>query len=149
MNNNDYDNEIKSFLEKLKNEQDGYNKNIEKINSFKVDEDRGNNVENRQLFEKIDENKINRQLFEKIDENKINEIINDNNANYPLFLRNEAKKLIINDNNIEEKIKNSNNRKEEYKKIHNELITYLKMKIAQNKIKELEKKIYQKKMIII
>ena len=139
MNNNyynNYDSEIKSFMEKLKNEQDGYIKNIEKINSFKVDEDRGNNVENRQLFENIDENEINR-------------IINDNNANYPLFLRNEAKKLIINDNKIKGQIKNSNNRKEEYKKIHNELITYLKMKIAQNKIKELEKKIYQKKMIII
>ena len=139
MNNNyynNYDSEIKSFMEKLKNEQDGYIKNIEKINSFKVDEDRGNNVENRQLFENIDENEINR-------------IINDNNANYPLFLRNEAKKLIINDNNIKGQIKNSNNSKEEYKKIHNELITYLKMKIAQNKIKELEKKIYQKKMIII
>jgi len=139
MNNNyynNYDSEIKSFMEKLKNEQDGYIKNIEKINSFKVDEDRGNNVENRQLFENIDENEINR-------------IINDNNANYPLFLRNEAKKLIINDNNIKEQIKNSNNSKEEYKKIHKELITYLKMKIAQNKIKELEKIINQKKMIII
>ena len=90
----------------------------------------------------------NEQLFKDLDF-EIDRILQDDKANYPIFIKKEAKRLINDNHNIQEIINNANNRREEKAKILNNLKKYINMKRAEKNIKELEPKILEKKMIII
>ena len=95
-----------------------------------IDKERSKHFENEKLFNKLD----------------VNDIINDDKAKYPIFLKCSAKQLIKENNDIKEEINNS---KDEYKKMETNLISYLTMKKAEKNIKELKIKIDENKMIII
>ena len=79
----------------------------------------------------------------------VDEIIKDDKAKYPIFLKLKAKQLINDNINLKDKINNSENHLNEYKKILKNLVSYLTMKKAKNNIIELQNKINENKMIII
>ena len=108
-------------------------------------------VENLDCINK-DINKIkdkikNEELFKKIN---ISNIINDKNAQYPVFIKEKAKELIINDEGIKKEFKNDNIvDKQKYKEIYDDFINYITLqRDLKNKAKYEEIK-NKKKMIII
>ena len=98
------------------------------------------------------ENKIDQKNNEYLKDEKIlnhyddeiNEIIKNERAKYTPFLKKAAKSLLNNDKNKE--IQKS---EEEYKKVKDNIVNYMIYKRSGNAISELEKKIKQKKLILI
>ena len=62
----------------------------------------------------------------------VDEIIKDDKAKYPIFLKLKAKQLINDNINLRDKINNAENHLNEYKKILKNLVSYLTMKKAKN-----------------
>ena len=131
--NKNYRKEIDKLNEDLNKKLKDYIKNTGDINCNIIDEEKLKDSENEELFNQLD----------------VDEIIKDDKAKYPIFLKLKAKQLINDNINLRDKINNSENHLNEYKKILKNLVSYLTMKKAKNNIIELQNKINENKMIII
>ena len=121
-----YINEVDELKKLLVDKKEKYFKNKNKIKNRKVDIERNKSLENEEKFNEL----------------KLDEIIKNDNAKFPVFLRQEANKIIndkFNDNN------DLNKKKETVKK----LIEYMILKKSRYDLEILEKEIKDKKLIII
>ena len=90
-------------------------------------------------------------FFENLND-EISLIINNENAGSPVFLRENAKNMINDDNNIsiKEKIYKGNNRNEiKASEIEQKLVNYMIVKKAEENLKNLNKELKNRKLIII
>ena len=95
-------------------------------------------------YEKI--KKFENDYYNKI-EKEVLEIINDDQSKYPVFIRDEAKKLIKEKRDFFDKEKKLN--KKDLKEIENNLVEYLILKKTLKNLMEFEEKKKQKKLILI
>lgn len=138
---------IKELLDKNKN---NYRINMKKFNDNEIDIKKYNNLDILEVCEG------NKEIAEKI-EDKISEIIMNENSKFPLFLREEAKRIIINilneenDNSFKKKIinENKNINYEEFNNVQEILYNYILLRKAKEYNKHLNLKIKDRKLIII
>ena len=123
--NKEYVREVENLANLLEGQKKNYMSSLNKININKVDIDRNKNLENEERFNEL----------------KLDNIINDDNSKYPMFLRKQAKEIII--NNFKDI--DSLNKKEMVEK----LIQYMILKKARNDLKKHEQAIKDNKLIII
>lgn len=117
--------ELQKKLEKNKNEH-----------LYLIKEKRKNEVDIRN-----NKNLENEKQLNDFDE-KINKIIVEKRAKFPVFLKDSAKNLILENKNIF-------NDKNEHKNIQNKLVNYMILKRSQKAFNEIEEKIKKNKLIII
>ena len=127
------------MVNKLDEEQNKYNKISGKINT------------NINYLKKLQN--INYNEFKELDD-EIKIILKENKAIYTLFLKEKAKKLILNNDKIKNEIKRKANNDEKkikkiYDEIHKKLLDYMILKRENIKIDELNYIINSEKKIII
>ena len=133
---------VKSLIIKLKkNNQNSYKENIEKLKSINSSIEKIKKIEYEDLFN----NNMNDEIIQ---------IINNNNAKQPLFIKKKSNELIkknveVIKKFIENKSKKEEEKEEEIKKITKNLENYIKLKKLEKDSKQLEKKVNSKKMILI
>ena len=119
--------EIKEIIDYLKNEQKKYIKALKEKYEYNID------FEN--LFKDL------KNIKEEFN-GEIEKIINDKNSNYIFYIKQKANDLI--------KIRNIKFKKSEEKKQYiSQLVNYIKLKKTEKNIKECDKILKEKKMIII
>ena len=100
-------------------------------------------------LKEVDKKKLNikeKEEYLKL-EDEIKKVINNENAKYPIFLMENAKRIIKEQKNIFDK--NNILKKEDFKKIEKELINYMNWKKINEDLEELKKKAKFKKLILI
>ena len=137
--NNEYTTSVNNLVNKLDEEQNKYNKISGKINT------------NINYLKKLQN--INYNEFKELDD-EIKIILKENKAIYTLFLKEKAKKLILNNDKIKNEIKRKANNDEKkikkiYDEIHKKLLDYMILKRENIKIDELNYIINSEKKIII
>ena len=123
----EYQREVLKLCDKLNEQQKYYAEVIEKINSNEIDTEKLKQYENLELNEKI--------------EKEIDEILLDKNAQFPVFLKDKAKKL-RNENELFFEGKNKIEIKEK-------LVKYMEFKLKSKKLEKYKNDRNQKKLIII
>ena len=140
-NQNFYYKSVKSLVLKLKKNQNNYNDSIGKLKNINSSIEKINNIEYKDLF---NNNNIN---------DEINQIINNNNAKYPLFIKKKSTELIKkNAETFKIYIGNKSKKEEkeeEIKKISKNLENYIKLKKLEKDLKQYEKEVNTKKMVLI
>ena len=119
--------ELKKILEDNKNK---YIKNARYLRNNKVDKKYNENLKDEKILKHFDD--------------EINNILTNDRAKHPVFLRKEAERILKNEKN-EEIIKN----KEEFNKVRENIINYMIYKRAERDINKLEKEVKKKKLILI
>ena len=119
--------ELKKILEDKRNK---YIKNVRDLRNNKVDKKKNENFKDDIILKHYDD--------------EINNIITNDRAKYPLFLRKEARRILSNEKN-EEIRKNY----EEFQKIEENLINYMIYKRAEIDVNKFEKEVKKKKLILI
>ena len=137
--NNEYTTSVNNLVNKLDEEQNKYNKISGKINT------------NINYLKKLQN--INYNEFKELDD-EIKIILKENKAIYTLFLKEQAKILILNNDKIKNEIKRKANNDEKkikkiYDEIHKKLLDYMILKRENIKIDELNYIINSEKKIII
>jgi hypothetical protein len=84
------------------------------------------------------------EYFKKM-EDEINNIINSKDSQFPIFIKKEAINLITEHKEIFSDL----DIKKEIKKIHCNLVNYINLKKSKSKLKELNAKKTEKKMVLI
>ena len=125
--------ELKNNLEEGKKD---FIRIIEEIHSREIDYKKMDELEKQEKFE----------ISEKIKE-EISKIIEDQNSKYPIFLRESAKKIIIENRDLFDKNKTLNNKELKEKEIN--LAKYIELKKSLGILEELKEKKRKKKLIII
>ena len=131
---NEYETAVENLKEKLDRIQNDYKTTIAEIHSNEIDKEKINNLGS------------NINNFNKIESEIIKEIKNEN-AKYPIYLREIARKLIIKNKNIFDK--DNSLEIKDFKKIEKELVEYMISKRADENLKSLLRKKGEKKLIII
>ena len=127
--------ELKNYLEKEKN---NYIKTIKELRTNEVDIKRNKYIEKEKIFNDLD--------------NQISEILKNEKAKYHIFLLEEARKIIDNEDNKEIREKIFEDDKIDYEKrkiMEQNLVNYMILKRSENKFNILEEKRKEKKLIII
>ena len=124
---NDYEKKVYELKDKIDEDGRIYKKIFGDINSYKVD------LDNLKKYD--DEN------FKKFDD-KISHLIIDSNSIYPLFLKDQARKLIFENKDILVEYKDK-------KELLDKLVKYINLKRIVDKLKSLEKKTKKMKLILI
>ena len=132
-------NAYKSSVDKLKEELDEDKNNYIKI----ICSIRKNNVDKKK-FKDLE----NKEIFKSISKDKINEIITHKNAKLPVYLREQARIILISDD-IKDKINIDNLSYDQLDNLEDDLVKYLILKRSEKDLKVLEKKRIDKKIIII
>ena len=137
-NENLYFESVKSLVLKLKKNQNYYNEIIGKLKSTNSSIEKINNIEYKDLFNNKNMN------------DEINQIINDNNAKYPLFIKKKSNELIKKyAETFKKYIRNKSKKEEEIKKIFKNLENYINLKKLEKDLKQHEKEVNAKKMVLI
>ena len=126
LENNKYINEVEKLKKLLEEKKIIYAKKMSQINKYKVDIERNKSLEKEKNFNELE----------------LDEIIKNDNAKYPLFLRKEANKII---NDKFKDINDLNKRKE----METKLIQYMVLKKEKYDLDKLEQELKDKKLIII
>ena len=134
--------EYRTYVEELKkmliNDKNKYIKIIKQIKSNKDNNKRYVDYENKNIFEDLNE--------------KIYPIINNKNSLFPLFLKENAKKIINDEKNkyiIEKIYKNNKEDDITINKIEDKLVNYMIFKRNEKNIIQLEEKLKGEKLIVI
>ena len=141
--------------DKYKLDNNTYRKNVENLKK-QIAKDKTNYIEEKS---QIRPNKVEIKKYMKFREeekiydldDKIMEILNNPKAKYTVYLREEARKL-INDNNTEIRnifINNNIIDKKEYRNIENKLVQYMKFKRTNKVLEHLEETNKNRKLILI
>ena len=130
---NDYHKYVLKFRDTLNEQQKEYIHIIENINSYEIYKEKLKDFPKDLFFDKI--------------ENEINEILKDDNSRYPIFLREKAKKIIIEKRDLFDKNKSFNNTK--LKELENKLVEYMTIKSNLKNLLFYEEKKKDKKLILI
>jgi hypothetical protein len=125
--------DLKNNLEEGKKE---FIKIIEEIHSREIDYKKMDELERQEKF----------QISEKI-KKEISDIIEDKNSNFPIFLRESAKKIILENRDLFDKDKTLNNKELKEKEIN--LAKYIELKKSLEILEKLKEKKRKKKLIII
>ena len=123
---NKYYNEVENLAKLLVDKKEKYIKNMTEINKRKVDIERNKSLEREEIFKELD----------------LDEIIENDNSKYPMFLRQEANKI------VKDKFKDINDLNKK-KDIAAKLIRYMTLKKSRYDLEILEKEVKDKKLIII
>ena len=124
--NKKYINEVENLTKLLEDKKNKYIQNMSDINKRKVDIERNKSLEEEEKFKELE----------------LDEIIKDDRAKFPLFLRQNANEIIKNKFND---INDLNKKKE----IAGKLIQYMTLKKSRYDLVRLEKKVEDHKLIII
>ena len=134
--------EYRTYVEELKkmliNDKNKYIKIIKQIKYNKDNNKKYIDYENKNIFEDLNE--------------KIYPIINNKNSLFPLFLKENAKKIINDEKNkyiIEKIYKNNKEDDITINKIEDKLVNYMIFKRNEKNINKLEEELKRKKLIII
>jgi hypothetical protein len=126
LNQNEYYNKVEELSKLLEDKKSKYIKNMSEINKRKVDIERNKSLEKEEKFNKLD----------------LDKIIKDDNAKFPVFLRQEATKIIKDEF---KEINDSNKKKE----LVTKLIQYITLKKSRIDLEKLEKEVKDRKLVII
>ena len=140
---------VKSLVIKLKKEQYSYKERIWKLKNTNSEIEK---------IEKINDIKY-KDIFNDMDDD-INQIINNKNAKYPLFIKKKCTELLLKHGEKikkstelllkhEEKIKNNKLSEEDIKRISKILENYIKLKKLAKDLKQFEKIVNKKKLVLI
>ena len=130
---NKYQQKVKDLKMILDEKQIKYKKIIGEINAYQIDKEKAKDNENEKEFQMFDD--------------KIIDIIKDSNSRYPIYLKENAKKIIIENKKYFEKNEKLNN--EQFKEIEKKLVDYINYKRSERILDELKEKKKKKKLIII
>ena len=130
-NNLQYKKEVDNLVTILQKEEKEYKDTCYKINVNEVNIKKIYKIEYEEYFKKM--------------EDEINNIINSKDSQFPIFIKIEAINLIADHKEIFSDL----DIKKEIKKIHCNLVNYINLKKSKIKLKELNAKKTEKKMILI
>ena len=130
-NNLQYKKEVDNLVKILQNEEKEYKDTCYKINVNEVNIKKIYKIEYEEYFKKM--------------EDEINNIINSKDSQFPIFIKKEAINLITEHKEIFSDL----DIKKEIKKIHCNLVNYINLKKSKSKLKELNAKKTEKKMVLI
>ena len=131
-----YQNRVIDLKNNLEEGKKDFIKIIEEIHSREIDYKKMDELERQEKF----------QISEKI-KKEISDIIEDKNSKYPIFLRENAKKIIIENRDLFDKDKTLNNQELKEKEIN--LAKYIELKKSLGILEKLKEKKRKKKLIII
>ena len=130
---NEYQKKVKDLKIILDEKQIKYKKIIGDINSYQIEKEKAKDDKNINEFKMFDD--------------KIIDIIKDSNSRYPIYLKEKAKNIIIENKNHFDKNGNLNNN--QFKEIEKKLVDYMNYKRSEKILEELKEKKKKKKLIII
>ena len=119
--------ELKKILE---DNREKYIKNVSDLRKNKVDKKHNENLKDEKALKQYDDDIYN--------------IIANDKAKHPLFLRKEARRILNNEKN-----KEIRKNEKEFEKVEENLINYMIYKRSERDINKLEKKVKKKKLILI
>ena len=119
--------ELKKILEE---NREKYIKNVSDLRKNKVDKKHKENLKDEKALKQYDD--------------EIYNIIANDKAKHPLFLRKEARRILNNEKN-----KEIRKNEKEFEKVEENLINYMIYKRSERDINKLEKKVKKKKLILI
>ena len=131
-----YQNRVIDLKNNLEEGKKDFIKIIEEIHSREIDYKKMDELERQEKF----------QISEKI-KKEISDIIEDKNSNFPIFLRESAKKIILENRDLFDKDKTLNNKELKEKEIN--LAKYIELKKSLEILEKLKEKKRKKKLIII
>ena len=132
---------VENLKKKLENEQDEYTKSIGDLRRNTIDKERLKNNLSRNIKDYI--NNIDSQIID---------ILQNDKASNPIFLKENARNIFNDNNEINNKAINKGTGKFDrgkQKEILTELVNYMKLKRADIRIEDLNEKINSKKFILI
>ena len=130
---NKYQEYVLEFKKSLDEKQKEYINTVEEINSYEVDVKKLNEFKKEEFYDQI--------------EDEIEDIIKDEKSKYPIFLKEQAKKIIIENRELFDKNKEYNNNN--LKEIEKNLVDYLSLRRSKEYLLSLKEKKKVKKLIII
>ena len=130
---NKYQEYVLEFKKSLDEKQKEYINTVEEINSYEVDVKKLNEFKKEEFYDEI--------------EDEIEDIIKDEKSKYPIFLKEQAKKIIIENRELFDKNKEYNNNN--LKEIEKNLVDYLSLRRSKEYLLSLKEKKKVKKLIII
>ena len=130
---NKYQEYVLEFKKSLDEKQKEYINTVEEINSYEVDVKKLNEFKKEEFYDQI--------------EDEIEDIIKDEKSKYPIFLKEQAKKIIIENRELFDKNKEYNNNN--LKEIEKNLVDYLSLRRSKDYLLSLKEKKKVKKLIII
>ena len=135
--NKEYRKAINSLINDLEKEKNEFNRITWEINCLNIDIKKINEIDNKELFIEM--------------EDDIDEIINKEEAKFPVYIKEKTKKLIYKYEKTRERVLHDGELldKKEYKKISSNLEKYIKLKLLKTNLQKLENKKNKIKMIII
>ena len=135
--NEEYKKAVDSLTTYLTEEKNEYNQIAWNVNCLNIDIKKIKEIENEELFSEM--------------EDDINEIIDKEEAKFPVYIKEQVKKLIDKYEKTREMILHDGESldNKEYKKIRSDLEEYIKLKLLKKNLKRLEGQKNEKKMIII
>ena len=136
IDNNKYKSNIEKIHKKLEEDKNKINKEVKLLRKNEVTIKRLSQFNNDQIFNNLD----------------ISEIINNKKAILPVYLREQARIMMNNEENTELRKKFLiNNKKDEdkFRNIENKLVNYITYKVSEKKIKEIKKAKASSKLILI
>jgi hypothetical protein len=130
---NKYQEYVLEFKKSLDEKQKEYINTVEEINSYEVDVKKLNEFKKEEFYDQI--------------EDEIEDIIKDEKSKYPIFFKEQAKKIIIENREFFDKNKEYNNNN--LKEIEKNLVDYLSLRRSKEYLLSLKEKKKVKKLIII
>ena len=130
---NKYQEYVIEFKKNLDEKQKEYINTVEEINSYEADIKKLNEIKKEEFYNEI--------------EDEIEDIIKNEKSKYPIFLKEQAKKIIIENRELFEKDKELNNN--DLKEIEKKLVEYLSLRRSKEYLLSLKEKKKVKKLIII
>jgi hypothetical protein len=135
--NKEYRNAINSLINDLEKEKNEFNQITWEVNCLNIDIKKINEIDNKELFIEM--------------EDDIDEIIDKEEAKFPVYIKEKVKNLIYKYEKKRERILYDGDLldKKEYKKISSDLEKYIKLKLLKKNLQKHENKKNKIKMIII
>ena len=129
-NNANYRKKVEELKKILEENREKYIKNVIDLRKNKVDKKHKENLKDEKALKQYDD--------------EIYNIIANDKAKHPLFLRKEARRILNNEKN-----KEIRKNEKEFEKMEENLINYMIYKRSERDINKLEKKVKKKKLILI
>ena len=138
LDNNKYKNTIEKFKKNLEKNNNNLYKEIKHLRKYEVTFHRFSNLNNEIMLHNLDR--------------QFSEIINNKKAILPVYQKEEARKIMDDEKNVEIRqqfLVDNHLDWEKYKETENKLVNYMKYKFSEKKIKEIKQIKKSKKLILI
>ena len=130
---NNYQKYVFNFKKKLDEKQEEYINTVKEIHSYEADIEKLNELKKEEFYDTI--------------EDEIENIVKNDKAKYPIFLREQAKKIIIEHRELFDKNKEKNT--QNLKEIEKKLVDYMTLRKSKEYFLSLKNQTKKKKLILI